>query len=74
MKISFGVLLSAATLVSTSLAGPVRLVERQREPFNLTVDDGNSYLKYEEDGWIHLTNQGSQWKDGTESYTDNPNG
>lgn len=63
----------SATLFTSALATPV-LVERQSFPTTTTYDDGNSAVQFDEGGWTHLTNQGSQWKNGTESYTDNPSG
>lgn len=49
------------------------LVERQSSPVNDQVDDADDRVSYSSD-WTHLTNQGSNYLDGTESYTKEPDG
>lgn len=77
MKTSFAALLSVAALVSTVAASPLgRLASRQSTESESTTifDDGDSAISFDEGGWTHLTDQGNQWREGTESYTDNPSG
>lgn len=73
MKLTIASVVSLAALLQPIAAGPVKLVERQSFPVNNMIDDADGQVKYS-GNWVHLTNQGSNYKDGTESYTGDADG